>query len=152
MALHGSFRLYRNGVLFCARNNLVVNAALAAAANLAADVSPGANACVAMGFGNGSTSPAVTDTGLSGSSKYFNALTGHSFPSNGTVTFTFALTSSDTGANGLDITEIGLFGNSASVTLPTTTALTPMWTHALVPAFSFSDTGASYSGTYSLSF
>ncbi|MGH7102877.1 MAG: hypothetical protein ACREFJ_10825 [Acetobacteraceae bacterium] len=152
MALHGSFRIYRNGVLFCARNNLVVNAALVAAANLTADVSPAANACTAMGFGNGTTAPAVTDTGLSGGSIYFNALTGHSFPSAGSVTFTFALTSSDTGANGLDITEIGLFGNSASHGLPTTTALTPMWTHALVPAFSFSDTGANYSGTYTLTY
>ncbi|MGH7057329.1 MAG: hypothetical protein ACREFZ_05510, partial [Acetobacteraceae bacterium] len=116
MALHGSFRIHRNSILFCARENLVVNAALVAAANLTANVSPSANACVAMGFGNGSTAPAVTDTGLSGSSKYFNALTGHSFPSAGSVQFAFALTGSDTGAEGITITEIGLFGNSASVT------------------------------------
>lgn len=116
--MKGRFTLYRDAALICARENLVVTTALGFAAHCAANSSPGANAVTLMGFGNGTTTPAVGDTGLSGAAQYFNAVTSPSFTA-ATVTFDYALTSTDYGATaGLTVNEIGLFANGAGAAMP----------------------------------
>ena len=116
--MRGSFRLYRDGKLWCARHNLVVNAALVAAANLTAGVTSGQFVSL-MGFGSGTTTPAIGDAGLSGAAQYYNAVTGHTFPSAGSVTFSYAITPTDYGAvPGITVNELGLFGNTGAVGTP----------------------------------
>jgi hypothetical protein len=217
LRISGAFTLFRDGKLICARRNLVVNVALANAARVAADSSPSLYGVTLMGFGNGTTTPALADTGLGGAAQYFNALAGGTtWSGSGSVTFNYQLVSTDYGAvPGLAVTEIGLFGNTGSAAMPASigivtttwtgsnpysvgaiikdsngnvqrvttagtsgssapswattvgsttadntatwtmeaahTAPAGMWTHALVPSFSFNGT-SNYSGTYTLTF
>ncbi len=214
--MSGEVELFRNGELIWRRKNLVVNAALPALANLVAGVTSGQYVAI-MGFGSGTTAPALTDADLSATPKYYNALSGHSFPSSGQVQFTYALSNtSDYAAEVITRSELGLFANVGAIQVPSysgtgiaawtastpyavgamvkdsngriqrcTTAGTssttapaswatvigntttdntvtwtliaggsipsPMYTHVLVPAFTFNSSG-SYSGTYSLTF
>ena len=112
----GRFRIWRNGVLMCERDNLVVNAGLPAFAEQAA----GGNGfqVAAVGYGSGSAAPTANDTDLTLAPKYYNAVQGSAFPSAGTVQFSFALQASDFAASGLNIQEIGLFANPAGAQLP----------------------------------
>lgn len=113
----GRVRLWRNGVLVCERDNLVVNAGLPAFAKLAAGSSTGEFVSV-VGYGSGNTAPAVTDTGLTLTPAYYNAVGAASFPSPGTVQFAFALQATDYAAYGLNIQEIGLFANTGAAVMP----------------------------------
>jgi hypothetical protein len=49
---------------------------------------------------------------------YYNAIGTHSFPSSGSVQFNYSLLTTDYGANGMTIQELGLFANAANVALP----------------------------------
>jgi len=122
----GRFRIWRNGLLICERDNLVVNAGLPAFAEQAA----GGNGfqVAAVGFGSGGTAPTVNDTDLSLAPKYYNAVQGSAFPSAGTVQFSFALQASDFAAFGLNIQEIGLFANPSEAQLPAAIGFSfPAW-------------------------
>ncbi|MGH7099398.1 MAG: hypothetical protein ACREE4_17285 [Stellaceae bacterium] len=112
----GRIRLWRNGALFCERRNLVVNAGLPAFAETASGAT--AYQVAAVGFGSGNTAPSVNDTDLGGPLKYYNAVGAATFPSSGTVQFAFAIQAADYAAYGETIQELGLFSNSAAVTVP----------------------------------
>ncbi len=147
----GEVRLYRGGVEFFRGRNLFVNAGLPALAKLMAGVSSGEYA-LAMGFGNGSAAPALTDTDLSGTTKYYNAVGSNSEDGNGSVTFNYALIAgTDTGAYGLTVSEVVLYANLSSVGLPGTTPPHPMLAHALVPPVLFTS-AANYAGTWTFTF
>jgi hypothetical protein len=87
-------------------NNIFVNAGLPALANLVAGVTPG-QYVTAMGFGSSATAPAATDTSLTAVPTYYNAIGAHTFPSGGSVQFTYSLLTTDYGANGMTIQELG---------------------------------------------
>jgi hypothetical protein len=133
----GIVRLYENGRLLSETENLWVNSGLVALANLLANVTSG-NVAKAVGFGSGLTTPAVTDTDLTGPWKYYNAVGAATVgPSggiaSGSVQFAYALAATDYGASGMTINELGLFGGTA--TLPAAIGTTnPAWqaTHAYV--------------------
>ena len=73
--------------------------------------------------------PAVSDTGLTAVPAYYNAIGAHTFPSSGSVQFNYSLLTTDYGANGMTIQELGLFANSASVGLPAAQGTSnPAWT------------------------
>lgn len=113
----GLVRLFKKGQLLWECENLFVNSGLPALANLIAGVSAG-QYVTAIGFGSGTAAPAPADTGLSATPAYYNAIDGHTFPSSGAVQFNYALTTTDYGANGITIQELGLFANAADVSLP----------------------------------
>ena len=113
----GRVRVWRDGLLICERDNLVVNAGLPAFASLAAGVTTGQSVSV-TGYGSGNTAPSIGDTDLSLAPKYYNAVGAASFPSPGTVQFAFAIAAADYAAYGLNVQEIGLFANSGSVAIP----------------------------------
>lgn len=114
----GRVEIFRDGRLVSRSRNLVVTAAATAMANLAAGVTAGQYVSVA-GFGSGTTAPQLTDTDLSAEPKYYNAVQGHTFPSAGEVEFTINLVAgTDYAAAGITVTEVGLFGNSAAVLMP----------------------------------
>jgi hypothetical protein len=122
----GRVRLWRNGLLFCERNNLVVNAGLPAMAEQIA----GGNGyqVAAVGFGSGATAPTVYDTDLGAAPKYYNAVGAATYPSPGTVQFAFAIQAADYAAYGMTIQEIGLFANAAEAVLPATAGFSyPAW-------------------------
>jgi hypothetical protein len=122
----GRFRIWRNGMLICARENLVVNAGLPAFAEQAA----GGNSfqVAVVGYGSGNTAPSVNDTDLTLPPKYYNAIEGASFPNAGTVQFSFALQANDFAAFGLNIQEIGLFANPGAVQIPAAIGFSyPAW-------------------------
>jgi hypothetical protein len=103
-------------------DNLYVNAGLPVLANLLATGTAGYVAA-AVGFGSGNTPPAVTDTDLTTTPKYYNAIGTHTIgPSGsiaaGSVLFNYALATTDYAANPLTIQELGLFANSAAMVLP----------------------------------
>jgi hypothetical protein len=107
--------------------NIFVNAGLPALANLIAGVTSG-QFVTTMGFGSGVTPPAATDTGLTAVPTYYNAIGTHSFPSSGSVEFNYSLLTTDYGANGMTIQELGLFANSSGVALPAAQGTTnPAW-------------------------
>ena len=124
----GIVRIFSGGQLVCESRNQFVDAGLPALANLLAGVTDGQYA-LAVGFGSGSAAPTVADTDLGLAPKYYNAVGGHTFPSPGSVQFSYALTASaDFGAAGITVQEVGLFANSALVGLPAATGTTnPTW-------------------------
>jgi hypothetical protein len=129
--------------------NLFVNAGLPALAALLGGDTTGEFAA-AVGFGTGSNSPLVTDTGLT-TPAYYKALDSHSEDGNGSVTFNWSLTTADTGADGITIQELAIFANHASTGLPGTTAPTPMLARKIIAPIIFG-TGMSISGTWTLTF
>jgi hypothetical protein len=124
----GIVRLYRQKRLIWERHNLFVNSGLPPLANLIAGVNAGQSVS-AMGFGSGALAPAPADTGLAAAPMYYNSISSYSFPSAGSVQFNYSLQVSDYGAAGMTIQELGLFANSASVTLPAAIGTAnPSWT------------------------
>jgi len=120
VALHESLPRrggWRRGRLLWERDNLFVNAGLPALASLLAGATTGEYA-LAVGFGSGSAAPTLNDTDLGTAPKYYNAVGTHIFPSSGAVTFNYSVGTTDYGATGIAIQEVGLFANAASVTLP----------------------------------
>ncbi len=123
MKPRGIIRLWKRGRLLWECENLVVNSGLTALANLLGNVTAGEVVSV-VGFGSGSTAPAVTDTGLGANPAYYNAVGAITIgPAGGvaagSVQFAYALVVADYAANPLTIQELGLFGNTApAVTVP----------------------------------
>jgi len=113
--------------------NLFVNAGLPALAKLLAGVTSGEYA-LNVGFGSGSTAPALTDTDLTGPFKYYNAVGSNSEDGLGNVTFNFELVAaSDYGAYGLTVAEVGLYGNTGSAGIPAAIGTgNPTWIAATV--------------------
>ena len=118
----GRFRIWRNGLLICERNNLVVNAGLPAFAEAAAGNT--AYKIAVMGWGSGTTAPTVNDTDMAGPQKYYNAIASSSFPSSGTVQFSFQLQTTDYASIGMTVNEVGLYANSAAVGIPVQAGIT----------------------------
>src|SRR5260370_4760374 len=127
---HGTVRLYKRGKLLWERDNLFVNAGLTVLASLISGVTAGEIAA-AVGFGSGAAAPAITDTDLTAAPKYYNAVGTHTIgPSggvaSGSVLFNYSLLTTDYGANGMTIAELGLFAGAA--TLPAAMGTTnPAW-------------------------
>jgi hypothetical protein len=117
MRPQGTVRLYTRGRLIWERQNLFVNSGLPVLANLIAGVTVG-QPVAAIGFGSGAVSPTASDTGLGATPAYYNAIGAHSFPSSGSVLFNYSLQTTDYGATGLTIQELGLFANSSAIALP----------------------------------
>ncbi len=128
----GTVRLYRAGRLIFERRNLVVNAGLTALASLLGGVTTG-EFVAAVGFGSGNTAPQVTDTGLSATPAYYNAVGTVTVGPNGgvaagSVQFVYQLQTTDYAANPLTIQELGLFGNTGAVNLPAAVGTSnPVW-------------------------
>ncbi len=144
-------RVFREGRLLYAieRPNLFVNAGLPALAALLGGDTTGQFAS-AIGFGSGSNAPTIGDTGLTAPA-YYKAIDSHSEDGNGSVTFNWSLTTSDTGADGITIQELALFANHASVGLPGTTAPSPILARKTISPIVFG-TGMSLSGSWTLTF
>ena len=123
----GIVRLYerdwrRGGRLLFERRNLVVNAGLTALASLLGDSTSGEFVSV-VGFGSGNTTPAATDTALSATPTYYNAVGTITIGPNGgvaagSVQFAYQLQTTDYAANPLTIQELGLFGNTGAANFP----------------------------------
>ena len=127
---HGTVRLYKRGKLLWERDNLFVNAGLTVLASLISGVTAGEIAA-AVGFGSGAAAPAVTDTDLTAAPKYYNAVGTHTIgPSggvaSGSVLFNYSLLTTDYGANGMTIAELGLFAGTATLPAAIGTA-NPAW-------------------------
>jgi len=123
----GCVRLWQNNVVVFEQPNLVVNAGLPAFARLAAGATAGEYVSE-VGFGSGNTPPTLNDTDLTGPQKYYNGVGGATFPSPGTVTFSFALSGTDYAAVGLTVQELGLFANTSAVLAPATVGFPyPAW-------------------------
>lgn len=116
-ALKGHVRLILDDKLIYDDGNLVVNACLPALANLISGVTTG-QFISTVGFGSGTTSPALTDTNLGLAPFYYNAVGTISYPSAGSVQFNYGLSATDLAAVGMNITELGLFANIGAVALP----------------------------------
>jgi len=131
--------------------NLYVNAGLPPLAALLGGDYAGKFAS-AIGFGSGSVAPSVTDTGLTAPA-YYKALTSHSEDGAGDVTLNWTLSSSggDAAAEGITITELGLFANSASIALPGTTAPPPMLARKTIGPIAFAS-GMNLTGSWILTF
>jgi hypothetical protein len=131
MRPHGIVKLYADGTLLWQKRNLFVNTGLPPLANLIAGVTAGQSVS-AMGFGSGVAAPTVADTGLSTAPAYYNAIGSYSFPSSGSVQFNYSLQTTDYGATGMTIQELGLFANSTSVAMPAAIGTTnPSWNASL---------------------
>ncbi|HZO81115.1 MAG TPA: hypothetical protein VFB33_05425 [Candidatus Binataceae bacterium] len=114
----GIVRIFSRGRLLYECRNLFVDAGLPALANLLAGVTAGQFA-LAVGFGSGNATPAASDVDLALAPKYYNAVGAHTFPSPGSVQFSYALrASADFAAAGITVQEVGLFANAAGVALP----------------------------------
>lgn len=133
----GIIRLYegpacKRGRLLFERHNLVVLSGLTALANLAGGVTTGEFVSV-VGFGSGNTAPTTGDTGLSASPAYYNSVVSVTVgPSGGvpagSVQFAYSLSTTDYGANGLNVQELGFFGNTGGAAFPAATGTTnPVW-------------------------
>jgi hypothetical protein len=115
------------------RENLVVNTALTALANLLGGVTSGQSVAV-VGFGSGNTAPAAGDTGLGANPSYYNAVGAITVgPSGGiaagSVQFAYSLATTDYAANPLTIQELGLFGNTGGASFPAALGTAnPSWT------------------------
>jgi hypothetical protein len=124
----GIVRLFRRGAMVWECENLFVNTGLPPLANLIAGVTAG-QFVTALGYGSGAVAPTLTDTALGATPAYYNANAGHSFPSSGSVQFNYSLLTTDYGAVGITIQELGLFANSTAAGLPAATGTTsPAWT------------------------
>jgi hypothetical protein len=124
----GIVRIFKRGALVWECRNLFVNAGLPALANLMAGVTSGQYA-LAIGFGSGATAPTVNDTDLGAAPKYYNAVGAHTFPSSGSVQFSYALTATaDYGALGMTVQEVGLFANGSAAAMPAAIGTAnPVW-------------------------
>lgn len=113
-------RAFRRGRLLWVseRENLKVNTALAPVAHLlGGDVTN--FSITAVGFGSGTSVVAVTDTALSAAPAFYKAVTSHSYPVAGQVSFHWDLSyTSDVLARGINIQELGLFCNTGPQSLP----------------------------------
>ena len=128
MRPRGVVQLYYRNYLIWERQNIFVNSGLPALANLIAGVTSGQYVTI-IGFGSGNLTPSATDTGLSTGPAYYNAIGTHSFPSSGSVQFNYSLLTSDYGATGITIQELGLFANSAGIAVPAAQSTSnPSWT------------------------
>ena len=117
VALYESLPGWRRGKLLFEADNLFVNAGLPALASLLAGVTTGEYG-LAVGFGSSNTAPALTDTDLGATPKYYNAVVSHSFPSSGAVLFNYQIATTDYGATNLTVQEVGLFANTGTISLP----------------------------------
>jgi hypothetical protein len=144
-------RVFRGEWLWYASEepNLFVNAGLPALAALLGGDTTGEFAS-AVGFGSGSNAPTVNDTGLTAPA-YYKTIDSHSEDGAGSVTFNWSLTTSDTGADGITIQELALFANHTSVTLPGSTAPTPILARKTISPIVFG-AGMSLSGSWTLTF
>jgi hypothetical protein len=123
----GIVRLYDERRLIWEGENLFVDSGLPLLANLIAGITAG-QFVSAIGFGSGATPPAAADTALSSTPVYYNNIGSHSFPSSGSVQFNYSLQTTDYAANGITIQELGLFANSAGVSLPAAVGTAfPVW-------------------------
>lgn len=129
--------------------NLFVNAGLPALAALLGGDTTGEFAA-AVGFGSGSNAPSLTDTGLTAPA-YYKALDSHAEDGAGSVTFNWSLTTSDTGAVGITIQELGLFANHSTVGLPGTSQPNPILARKTISPIAFTS-GMSLTGTWTLTF
>lgn len=130
-------------------HNLFVNAGLPALAALLGGDGTGEFA-VAVGFGSGAVAPTLTDAGLSAPA-YYKTLDSHSEDGAGSVTFNWSLTTSDTGAVGITIQELGLFANKTTIVLPGTNTPTPLLARKTISPITFT-TSMSLLGTWTLTF
>jgi hypothetical protein len=106
---------------------ICLSTAACALANLIAGITAG-QSVTAMGFGSGASAPGASDTGLSAAPAHYNAIGSYSFPSPGSVQFNYSLQTTDYGASGMTIQELGLFANSGAVALPSAVGTTnPQW-------------------------
>jgi hypothetical protein len=114
-------RAFKRGRLLWTREieNTVVDAHAVPTANLlGGDVAN--NSVTAIGWGSGVAAAAAGDTVLTAPA-YYKAVTSHSYPVAGKVRFAFALIGgTDTGANGINLQELGLFCNTGPASLPFT--------------------------------
>jgi hypothetical protein len=117
MRPRGIVRLFKRQHLVWECANLFVDAGLPPLANLIAGVTTGQYAS-AVGFGSGTSAPTATDVDLGATPAYYNAISGYTFPSPGSVQFNYSLLTTDYAATGMTIQELGLFANSAAVTMP----------------------------------
>jgi hypothetical protein len=132
---------WKRGRLLWERENLVVNTALTALANLLGGVTSGQGVAV-VGFGSGNTAPAGGDTALGTNPSYYNAVGAVTIgPSGGiaagSVQFAYSLATTDYAANPLTIQELGLFGNTGASSFPAAVGTAnPSWTptHAYTSA------------------
>lgn len=130
--------------------NLFVNAGLPALAALLGGDGSNQFASV-IGFGSNGTAPSLTDTALT-APYYFKALDSHSEDGQGSVIFNWSLEgSSDTGAVGITIQELGLLANPTAVALPGTTSPTVLLARKTISAISFTS-GMNLSGSWTLTF
>jgi hypothetical protein len=133
--LRGIVRFYQRSKLLWERENLVVNTALTALANLLGGQTSGQSVAV-IGFGSGSTAPTVSDTALNTNPCYYKAIGTITIgPSGGvaagSVQFAYSLLTTDYAANPLTIQEMGLFGNTGAASFPAATGTAnPSWTNA----------------------
>lgn len=127
MRPRGIVRLYKRGRILWEAENLFVNSGLPLLANLISGVTAG-QYVTAIGFGSGASAPSAGDTGLGAAPAYYNAIGATSFPSPGSVQFNYSLQTTDYGANGITVQELGLFANSAAVVLPSAVGTAnPSW-------------------------
>ncbi len=130
-------------------HNLFVNAGLPALAALMGGDTSGEFAS-AVGFGSGSATPTLTDSGLTAPS-YYKSLDSHSEDGAGSVTFTWSLGTGDTGAVGITIQELGLFANKTTVVLPGATQPTPILARKTINPIMFTSS-MSLTGVWTLTF
>ena len=130
-------------------HNLFVNSGLPALASLMGGDTSGEFAA-AVGFGSGSNTPVLTDTGLT-TPAYYKSLDSHSEDGAGSVTLNWSLGVADTGAVGVNIQELGLFANKTTVVLPGTTQPTPMLARKTISPILFTSS-MSLSGVWTLTF
>lgn len=131
MRPHGIVRLYAHKRLIWQRRNLFVNTGLPPLANLIAGITAGQSVS-AMGFGSGTSAPTIADTALGTTPTYYNAIGSYSFPSSGSVQFNYSLQTTDYGASGMTIQELGLFANSSGVAMPAALGTTnPSWSASI---------------------
>lgn len=169
--------MYRGGVEFFRGRNLFVNAGLPALAKLLAGVATG-EYVIAVGFGDGgdpiTDPPTVEDTDLFGPTKYYKPVYQATEDGNGNVAFAWQLLGTagaapddldadavrardsivgvDSGAFGMTVSEIGLFGNLSGVGLPGTSTPAPMIAHALLGARVVFSSGMNIASTWTPSF
>jgi hypothetical protein len=129
----GRVTLRLDGKIIWENDNLFVNAGLTALASLLGGTTTGEYASV-VGFGSGNTTPSATDTALSATPAYYNAVGTVTIGPNGgiaagSVQFAYQLATTDYAANPLTIQELGLFGNTGSASFPAAVGTAnPTWT------------------------
>lgn len=115
--MSGFVELYEGERCLFRGSNLIVNTALPAMAHLLGGDTSGQFISL-CGFGTSSTAPTLTDTNLNGPPFYYNDIQSVSYPQSGSVQFNYGLSLTDYGAVGMDIQELGLFANSAGISVP----------------------------------